>query len=217
MMTHGMRVHDPTCETCVILKFYCEAIFASLPPFLANYVTVIFLVVRRIAAHQILQLLNEQVRKWGIDIRELTLSDPKVKQVMILTWDTWEVVEGTPGRRVEGTSWCRCRGWLAVLVPHSVLCLQHKRSKVFFRICLRWAGPRPHIPFPSRPPFVCKFSRHGDNLSVLRPGSPSITVLVFPDFADAYSAQLRPIDLHNFQAKYQKVVSVPESSQYTRE
>ena len=45
---------------------------------------VILLTVRRIAAHQILQLLNEQVRKWGIDIRELTLSDPKVKQVMIL-------------------------------------------------------------------------------------------------------------------------------------
>jgi hypothetical protein len=26
------------------------------------------------------------------------------------TWDTWEVVAGTPGRRVEATSWCRCRG-----------------------------------------------------------------------------------------------------------
>ncbi len=77
----------------------------------------------------------------------------------------------------------------------------------FLKICLRWAGPRPHIPFPSRPHFVCKFSRHGYNLSVLRPGSPSITILVLPDFAMHIVAQLLPIDLHNFQAKYQRVVS----------
>jgi hypothetical protein len=34
---------------------------------------------------------------------------------------------------------------------------------------------RPHIPFPSRPHFVCKFYRHADNLSFVKPGSPSIT------------------------------------------
>jgi hypothetical protein len=78
---------------------------------------------------------------------------------------------------------------------------------LLFFICLRWAGPRPHIPFPSRLHFVCKFSRHGDNLSVLRHGSPSITVLVFPTSLMHIVAQLRPIDLHNVQAKYQKVVS----------
>jgi hypothetical protein len=78
---------------------------------------------------------------------------------------------------------------------------------LFFNICLRWAGPRPHIPFPSRPHFVCKFSRHGDNLSVLRPGSPSITVLVFPDFADAYSRTTASYRLTQLQAKYQRVVS----------
>jgi hypothetical protein len=62
------------------------------------------------------------------------------------------------------------------------------QSKIFFSsFFLRWAGPRPHIPFPSRPHFLCKFCCHGDNLSLLRLGSPSITVLVFPDFADAYS------------------------------
>ncbi len=33
----------------------------------------------------------------------------------------------------------------------------------------------------SRPHFVCKFSCHGDNLTILRPGSPSITVLAFSD------------------------------------
>ena len=60
-------------------------------------------------------------------------------------------------------------------------------KKFLFKFWLHWAGPLPHIPFPSRPHFVCKFSRHGDNLSVLRPGFPNITVLVFPDFADAYS------------------------------
>ncbi len=60
-------------------------------------------------------------------------------------------------------------------------------TKHNFILFFRWAGPRPHSPFPSQPHFVCKFSGGGDNLSVLRPGSPSITVLVFPDFADAYS------------------------------
>jgi hypothetical protein len=58
-----------------------------------------------------------------------------------------------------------------------------------FYICLCWPGPRPHIGFPLRPHFVCKFCRHGDNLSFLRHRSQSITILIV--------AQLRPIDLHN--------------------
>ena len=33
---------------------------------------------RRIAAEDILNLMNDQVRKWGIDTRLVTLSDPKV-------------------------------------------------------------------------------------------------------------------------------------------
>jgi hypothetical protein len=41
----------------------------------------------------------------------------------------------------------------------------------FFLICLRWAGPDPTSHFPPYLIFVCKFSRHEDNLSVLRPGS----------------------------------------------
>ncbi len=39
----------------------------------------------------------------------------------LLTWDTWKLVAGTPGRRVEATSWCRCRGWLSVLVLYLVV------------------------------------------------------------------------------------------------
>jgi hypothetical protein len=79
---------------------------------------------------------------------------------------------------------------------------------LFFKICLLWAAPRPHTPFPSRPHFVCKFSRHENNLSVLRPGPPSITLLVLPDFADAYSlttASYRLIQLSG---------QIPESSQF---
>jgi hypothetical protein len=78
----------------------------------------------------------------------------------------------------------------------------------FFFFFLRWVGPRPHIPFPSRPHFVCKFSRHGDNLSVLRPGSLSITVLVFPDFADAYRRTTASYRLTQLSGQ------IPESSQF---
>jgi hypothetical protein len=78
----------------------------------------------------------------------------------------------------------------------------------YFLICLRWAGPWPHIPFPSRPHFVCKFSRHGDNLSVLRPGFPSIKVLVLPDFADAYSHTTASYSLAQLSGQ------IPESSQF---
>jgi hypothetical protein len=78
-------------------------------------------------------------------------------------------------------------------------------TALFLNFCLRWAGPRPHIPFPSRPHIVCKFSRHGDNL---RPGSPSITVLVFPDFADAYSRAAASYRLTQLSGQ------IPESSQF---
>jgi hypothetical protein len=69
-------------------------------------------------------------------------------------------------------------------------------QKIFLKICLHWAGPRPHIQFPSRPHFVCKFCPRGENISFVRPGYPSITVLGFLDFADAkdWIPQLR----HNF-------------------
>jgi hypothetical protein len=46
--------------------------------------------------------------------------------------------------------------------------------------------------------------------SLLRPGSQSITVLIFPDFDDAYTvvAELHTIDLHNFSDQ------ISESSQF---
>ncbi len=74
-------------------------------------------------------------------------------------------------------------------------------AKFFFILLfLRLGGPRPHIPFPPDLIFVCKFSRHGSSSPVTSHLAPSITVLVFPDSADAYTvvAQLSPIDLHNF-------------------
>jgi hypothetical protein len=47
---------------------------------------------------------------------------------------------------------------------------------IFFKeLFLRWAGPRPHIQFP---PLVQPDTSHL---------APSITVLVFPDSANAYS------------------------------
>ncbi len=39
-------------------------------------------------------------------------------------------------------------------------------SNFFLNFVLRWAGPRPHIPFPPDLIFVCKFSRHGSNLYI---------------------------------------------------
>ncbi len=33
-------------------------------------------------------------------------------------------------------------------------------------VCLLWAGPRPKIPFPTRPHFVCKYCRPGNNLNL---------------------------------------------------
>ncbi len=73
-----------------------------------------------------------------------------------------------------------------------------------FFFFFRWAGLRPHIPFPSRPHFVCKFSRYGDNPR----GSPSITVLVLPDFADAYSHTTASCRLTQLSRQ------IPESSQF---
>ena len=61
--------------------------------------------------------------------------DPDPPQNVMDPQHCWEVVAGTPGRRVEATSWCRCRCWLAVLVLHPVIFIwlttcQHFRSKV---------------------------------------------------------------------------------------
>jgi hypothetical protein len=58
---------------------------------------------------------------------------------------------------------------------------------LFFKIVFALGGsPTPH-PISSRPHFVCKFSHHGSSSPVTSHLSPSITVLVFPDSADAYS------------------------------
>jgi hypothetical protein len=67
---------------------------------------------------------------------------------------------------------------------------------------------RPAIPPPLPPTGSVRYSRHGDNLSVLRPGSPSITVLVFPDFADAYSRRTASYRLTQLSGQ------IPESSQF---
>ncbi len=96
----------------------------------------------------------------------------------------------------------------AVTLNLHIFSLMNGREEFFLLVCLRWAGPRPHIPFPSRPHFVCKFSRHGDNLSVLRPGSPSIMVLVFPDFADAYNRTTASYRLNQLSGQ------IPESSHF---
>ena len=57
----------------------------------------------------------------------------------------------------------------------------------FFLIVFALGGsPTPH-PISSRPHFVCKFSRHGSSSPVTSHLAPSITVLVFPYSADAYS------------------------------
>ena len=78
----------------------------------------------------------------------------------------------------------------------------------FFLICLRWAGPRPHIPFPTRPHFLY--------VNLFAMGPVHLSPVTWPQALRYwYSltslmhivAQLRPIDLHNFQAKYQRVVS----------
>ncbi len=47
-----------------------------------------------------------------------------------------------------------------------------------FFVCLflRWAGPRPHIPFPPNLIFVCKFSRHGSSSPVTSHLAPSIGI-----------------------------------------
>jgi hypothetical protein len=55
--------------------------------------------------------------------------------MVILTWDTWEVLAGTPSRRVEVTVHLgdgvvvRLLSWFCYLYPVTT-CLQHKRSKV---------------------------------------------------------------------------------------
>ncbi len=58
---------------------------------------------------------------------------------------------------------------------------------LFFIIVFALGGsPTPH-PISSRPHFVCKFSRHGSSSPVTIHLAPSLTVLVFPYSADAYS------------------------------
>jgi hypothetical protein len=78
-----------------------------------------------------------------------------------------------------------CSNWFARNVFISVpTCSQ---GFFFLNNCFVLDGyPTPH-PISSRPHFVCKFSRQGSSSPVTSHLSPSITVLVFPDFADAYS------------------------------
>ncbi len=91
--------------------------------------------------------------------------------------------------------------------PRSICCT--KIQKIFYNkfVCVgRVPDPTSHFP-PDLILYV-KFSCHGDNLSVLRPGSPSITVLVFPDFADAYSRTTGSYRLSQLSGH------IPESSQF---
>ncbi len=76
--------------------------------------------------------------------------------------------------------------WKSLSAKGDFFIIMSVKFFLFFYL-FAWGGPWPYILFPFRPHFVCKFSNHGDNLSILRPWSQSITVLVFPDFADAYS------------------------------
>ncbi len=100
-------------------------------------------------------------------------------------------------RRGEGQIWESIKDW-----RWSLSCVH------FFFMFSRWAGPRPHIPFPSRPHFVCKFSRHGSSSPVTSHLAPSITVLVLPDFADAYSRTTASYRLTQLSGQ------IPESSQF---
>ena len=79
---------------------------------------------------------------------------------------------------------------------------------IFIKLCLRWAGPRPHIPFPPDLIFVCKFSRHGSSSPVTSHLAPSITVMVLPDFADVYSRTTASYRLTQLSGQ------IPESSQF---
>jgi hypothetical protein len=78
----------------------------------------------------------------------------------------------------------------------------------FFKLCLRWAGPRPHIPFP---PDLILY------VNLVAMGPVHLSPVTWPlAFRYWYSltplmhivAQLRPIDLHNFLGQ------IPESSQF---
>jgi hypothetical protein len=84
----------------------------------------------------------------------------------------------------------------------------HSFFLFFFKIVFALGGsPAPH-PISSRPHFVRKFSRHGSSSPVTSHLAPSITVLVFPDSADAYSRTTASYSLHNFLGQ------IPESSQF---
>jgi hypothetical protein len=85
----------------------------------------------------------------------------------------------------------------------SVLCCRvgsfSLQEKFFFwKICLRRAGPKPHIPFSSRPLFLYVNLVAREHRMSYRTLAPRLTVLDIPYFADAYSRTVRPIDLHNF-------------------
>jgi hypothetical protein len=79
--------------------------------------------------------------------------------------------------------------------------IRYRMQIFFFFFCVgRMPDPTSHFP-PDLILYV-NLVAMVDNLSVLRPGSPSITVLVLPDFAASYT-----VDLHNFRAKYQRFFS----------
>jgi len=57
---------------------------------------------------------------------------------------------------------------------------QLRNSFLIIFVCDVGGSLTPHPTLPPDHFFECKFSRHGDNLSSLTPGSPSITVLGTP-------------------------------------
>ncbi len=90
--------------------------------------------------------------------------------------------------RISLRAFGNCVHKCKLMDKHALLSQDGAQANFFyFFYVFRWAGPRPHIPFPSRPHFVCKFSRHGSSSPVTSHLAPGITVLVFPDSADAYS------------------------------
>jgi hypothetical protein len=88
----------------------------------------------------------------------------------------------------------RCSPSSIIVIFHTTGLLSLPQSEIkaffFFFFFLKFfcvGGSPPPPPIAPRPHFVCKFSRHGSSSPVTSHLAPSITVLVFPDSADAYS------------------------------
>jgi hypothetical protein len=79
------------------------------------------------------------------------------------------------------------------------------RDRQKIKLCLRWAGPRPHIPFP--PDLILYVNLVAMGPVHLSPVTWPLALRYWYSLTSLMHivAQLRPIDLHNFLTKYQRV------------